>query len=163
MMTSQQATFWSTTDSPLGELLLVARDEALTQVGFAPFDPPDGDRVEDHDVLVAARGQLAEYFAGEREVFDLPLAPAGTDFRQAVWAELRKIPYGTTTTYGAIANSLGLTGHGARAVGHANGSNPIAVVVPCHRVVGSNGNLTGYGGGLERKRALLALEHSALF
>ncbi len=163
MMFSSRMTYWSTTESPLGELLLVARDEALTQVGFAPFDPPDAERDDDHDVLVTARDQLTEYFAGDREVFDLPLAPQGTDFRQAVWAELRKIPYGTTTTYGAIANRMGLTGHGARAVGHANGSNPIAVVVPCHRVVGRDGSLTGYGGGIERKRALLALEHSALF
>jgi len=162
-MMSSPMTTWSTTDSPLGELLLVARDEALTQVGFAPFDPPDADRDDDHDVLAAACDQLAEYFGGDREIFELPLAPAGTDFRQAVWAELRKIPYGTTTTYGAIARNLGLTGHGARAVGHANGSNPIAVVVPCHRVVGSDGSLTGYGGGIERKRALLALERTALF
>jgi len=163
MMFSSRMTYWSTTESPLGELLLVARDEALTQVGFAPFDPPDAERDDYHDVLVTARDQLTEYFAGDREVFDLPLAPQGTDFRQAVWAELRKIPYGTTTTYGEIARTLGLTGHGARAVGYANGSNPIAVVVPCHRVVGSDGSLTGYGGGIERKRALLALERSALF
>ena len=162
MMMSSQMTTWSTTDSPLGELLLVAEDDALTQVGFEPFEPPEADGDDDHDVLVAAREQLAEYFAGDREVFELPLAPAGTDFRQAVWAELRKIPYGTTTTYGAIARNLGLTGHGARAVGHANGSNPIAIVVPCHRVVGSDGSLTGYGGGIERKRDLLALERSAL-
>ena len=156
-------TCWSTADSPLGELLLVVQDDALTHVCFAPFDPPEADRDDDHNVLAAARSQLAEYFAGAREVFELPLDPHGTDFRQAVWAELRKIPYGTTTTYGAIARTLGLTGHGARAVGHANGSNPIAVVVPCHRVVGSDGSLTGYGGGIERKRALLALEHTALF
>lgn len=157
---------WTTTDSPVGELMLVAEkygdDAALTAVAFAPHSPPPDVRVDDNPVLSAARNQLAEYFAGHRTDFDLPTAPQGSAFRQQVWAALRQIPYGTTTTYGAIARDLGLTGNGARAVGLANGSNPLAVVVPCHRVVGSNGTLTGYAGGLDRKRQLLALEGSAL-
>ncbi len=148
---------WTTVTARLGdhaeELLVVACDEGLTRLGFAPFTAPAGSvRDDDHPVLAVARHQLAAYFVGEREDFDLPLAPPGSAFRQQVWARLREIPYGTTTTYGAIARGLGLTGHGARAVGLANGSNPIAVVVPCHRVVGSDGKLTGYAGGLDRKR-----------
>jgi len=157
---------WTTTDSPVGELLLVAEgdghDAALTAVGFAPFGPPAGERADDNPVLRAASDQLADYFAGQRTEFDLPMAPHGSEFRQQVWKALREIPYGTTTTYGAIARELGLTGHGARAVGLANGSNPLAIVVPCHRVIGANGTLTGYAGGLDRKRQLLALEGSAL-
>ncbi len=166
-VTTTRAIHWTTTDSPVGELLLVAEgdgdDAALTTLAFAPHGTREGERDDDHPVLRAARDQLAEYFAGTRTDFDLPLAPHGSAFRQQVWAALREIPYGTTTTYGAIAGGLGLTGHGARAVGLANGSNPIAIVVPCHRVVGSKGALTGYAGGLDRKRALLALEGSALF
>lgn len=155
-------TYWTTVHSPLDELLLVAGDDGLTAVAFTPYAPPAADRDDDHPVLAAARRQLAEFFAGERAEFDLALAPRGGAFQRQVWARLREIRYGTTTTYGAIARSLGLTGYGARAVGRANGSNPIAVVVPCHRVVGSDGRLTGYAGGIERKRALLALESSAL-
>jgi methylated-DNA-[protein]-cysteine S-methyltransferase len=106
------------------------------------------------------RAQLAEYFAGRRRDFDLPLAPAGTPFQQRVWQALRAIPYGRTESYGALAARLGQPGAG-RAVGLANGQNPIAIVIPCHRVIGAGGALTGYGGGLERKRWLLALEASA--
>lgn len=155
-------TYWTTMDSPIDELMLVADDDGLTHVAFTPFVPPSGERADQHPVLAAARHQLGEFFAGERRDFDLPLAASGTQFRRLVWDQLRTIPYGTTTTYGAIARTLGLTGHGARAVGVANGANPIAVVVPCHRVVGSDGRLTGYAGGLDRKRALLALENSGL-
>lgn len=164
-------TVWTTTESPVGELVLVADGEsdeaALTAVSYTPAaasaaDPP-GERDDEHPVLRRASDQLAEYFAGTRTEFDLPLAPQGSAFRQQVWEALRAIPYGTTTTYGAIAGGLGLTGHGARAVGLANGANPIAIVVPCHRVVGSTGTLTGYAGGIERKRRLLALEGNALF
>ena len=156
-------TSWTTTTSPVGDLVLVADDEGLTAVGFTPYEPPVGEQDADHPVLQAAARQLAEYFAGDRKEFDLPLAPNGSAFRQRVWSALREIPYGTTTTYGAIAAELGLTGHGARAVGLANGANPLAIVVPCHRVVGSNGTLTGYAGGLDHKRQLLALEGAALF
>jgi len=154
---------WTTTTSPVGDLLLVADDEGLTAINFAPFDPMTGERDDDHPALRAAVQQLAEYFAGERSEFELPLAAKGSAFRQQVWAALREIPYGTTKSYGTIAGELGLTGHGARAVGLANGANPLAIVVPCHRVVGSNGKLIGYAGGLDRKRQLLALEGAALF
>jgi methylated-DNA-[protein]-cysteine S-methyltransferase len=105
----------------------------------------------------AARQQLNEYFAGKRRAFDLPLRPMGSSFEQQVWNKLLQIPYGDTTSYGAIAIALGLV-NGARAVGRANGSNPIPIVIPCHRVIGSDGTLTGYGGGLPLKRALLELE-----
>jgi len=105
----------------------------------------------------AARAQLSEYFLGNRREFDLPLGPAGSPFEQQVWKTLLTVPYGVTTSYGAIASGLGLS-NGARAVGRANGANPIPIVIPCHRVIGSNGELTGYGGGLALKRALLELE-----
>jgi methylated-DNA-[protein]-cysteine S-methyltransferase len=107
--------------------------------------------------LAAAARQLTEYFAGQRTEFDLPLEMAGTDFQRRVWAALREIPYGETVSYGELARGLGQAS-ASRAVGLANGKNPFAVVVPCHRVVGSDGSLTGYGGGLDRKRFLLALE-----
>jgi methylated-DNA-[protein]-cysteine S-methyltransferase len=147
----------------LGELLLVAGDEGLTSVSFTPHPPAEGERDDDHPVLRATTLQLGEYFTRDRKSFELPLAPRGSLFRQQVWAALCEIPYGSTTTYGAVAGALGLTGHGARAVGMANGANPLAIVVPCHRVVGSKGALTGYAGGLDRKRQLLALEGAALF
>jgi len=104
-----------------------------------------------------ASSQLGEYFKGTRRVFELPLDPRGTDFELRVWRRLLEIPYGTTASYGAIAGELGLI-NGARAVGRANGANPIPIVIPCHRVIGSDGSLVGYGGGLECKRALLRLE-----
>ncbi len=103
--------------------------------------------------------ELAAYFKGLRRNFSLPLAPAGNDFQLQVWAELIRIPYGETISYGELARRIGRPG-AARAVGRANGSNPIAVIIPCHRVIGANGQLTGYSGGIERKRALLALEHA---
>ena len=105
----------------------------------------------------AVRQQLDEYFAGKRRAFDLPLRPMGSSFEQQVWNKLLEIPYGGTTSYGAIATALGLV-NGARAVGRANGANPIPIVIPCHRVIGSDGTLTGYGGGLPLKRVLLELE-----
>ena len=161
-MTADRVSYWATADSPVGHLLLSADDDGLTSLAFTPFTAPPTPPTPDHPVLAAARDQLCEYFACEREQFDLPLTPGGSVFRRRVWGRLPLVPYGTTTTYGAIARTLGLTGNGARAVGHANGANPIAVIVPCHRVVGSDGRLTGYAGGLDRKRALLALERSAL-
>jgi methylated-DNA-[protein]-cysteine S-methyltransferase len=108
-------------------------------------------------VLAQARQQLTEYFAGSRTTFDLPLDPSGTEFQRRVWDSLRTIPYGTTTSYGAIARRLG-DPHATRAVGAANGQNPIPIVVPCHRVVGAKGELTGFGGGIDRKRWLLEHE-----
>jgi methylated-DNA-[protein]-cysteine S-methyltransferase len=161
---------WTVLPSPIGELLLVGDGAALTSVWFPSGDgasahpsPGAGER-HDHDpVLVGASRQLTEYFAGRRTVFDLPLATGGTPFQQRVWTALREIPYGTTTSYGEIARRLGLLGGASRAVGLANGSNPISIVIPCHRVIGADGSLTGYGGGLDRKRFLLDLERGALF
>lgn len=162
-MTTKTALTWTVVDSPVGELLLCGDGEALTGVYFSPFERPDGEP-DDHDpVLADTRQQLKEYFAGEREEFDLPMAPSGTGFQLRVWAALREIPYATTTSYGEIARRLELGSRGARAVGLANGSNPIPIIVPCHRVVGADGSLTGYGGGLDRKRTLLAIESPGLF
>lgn len=117
-------------------------------------DPVDCD---DHPVLARAVRQLGEYFASGRRVFDVPLDPVGTPFQLRAWAQLRKIPYGTTLTYGEQAAAMGRP-RAARAVGAANGRNPISIFVPCHRVIGADGSLTGFGGGLETKRFLLALE-----
>lgn len=153
---------YATCASPLGDILLVATGDALTGLHFVdqkylPEKTFEWVRDGFLPVLADARRQLAEYFAGERREFDLPLAPAGTAFQQAVWMKLREIPYGTTTSYCAIAQRLGQP-TASRAVGAANGRNPLGIIVPCHRVVGSAGSLTGYAGGLERKQALLALE-----
>ena len=153
---------WTTVPTPLGDLLLVAVDGALTKAHFAPYDEPDTAPSPDEPVLVEAARQLAEHFAGRRTDFDLPLAPPGTAFQHRVWEELRRIPYGTTTTYGELAERLG-DPRCVRAVGLANGRNPIAVVVPCHRVIGSDGKLRGYAGGIDRKQRLLALESASLF
>ncbi len=162
---------WTVTTTPVGELLLVTDGAALTGVWFEPHDRGSKGplvqgrtgRDDTHPVLVAAARQLEEYFARQRRGFDLPLAPVGTAFQHRVWTALAGIPYGTTTSYGEIARRIGLLPSAARAVGLANGSNPISIVVPCHRVVGATGALTGYGGGLERKRLLLDLEADALF
>jgi len=153
---------WTTVSTPVGDLLLVAVDDALVKAHFAPYEPPPGPATPEEPVLVEAARQLAEHFAGERTDFDLPLAPPGTAFQRRVWEELCRIPYGTTTTYGALAARLG-DPKCVRAVGLANGRNPIAVVVPCHRVIGSDGKLRGYAGGIERKQRLLALESASLF
>lgn len=158
---------WTTVDSPIGPLRLVEHHDSIAAIEFHPFAEDDrlrrGDRGDDRPVLAECARQLAEYFARERTEFDLPLAPVGTEFQQRVWKELLSIGYGRTASYGEIAGRLGLTGHGARAVGLANGRNPIPVVVPCHRVVGSTGALTGYAGGIERKQLLLGLESDGLF
>jgi len=155
-------TVFTTMPSPIGELLLAGDATHLTALWMGGRPDPAWERADDATPLAAARVQLAEYFAGERETFDLALDPAGTPFQQQVWAALRAIPYGTTTTYGALARGLGRPG-AARAVGLANGANPLAVVVPCHRVVGADGSLTGFGGGLDRKRRLLDIEARTLF
>ena len=140
-------------DSSVGELTLTSDGAALTALHFGVSGPATGP----DDVTSAAAEQLAAYFAGDRREFDLPLRPAGTAFQHAVWDALRHIPYGETIGYGELAQRLGRP-RAARAVGLANGTNPIAIVVPCHRVIGASGKLTGYGGGLERKRTLLELE-----
>ncbi|WP_022884606.1 methylated-DNA--[protein]-cysteine S-methyltransferase [Glaciibacter superstes] len=147
-------------DTPVGDLTLVGEDNALTGVYFrehrhAPDAAMFGSR--DDAVFAAAAEQLAQYFAGERTSFDLPLAPKGDAFQQKVWALLRDIPYGETRSYGQLATALG-DRNLSRAVGAANGKNPISIIVPCHRVIGADGNLVGYGGGLDRKRFLLGLE-----
>jgi len=155
-----------TIDSPVGPLRLRSDGDHLTGVFFAEHrHAPDdlGDPVpaeQAPEVLRAAAQQLGEYFEGSRTGFDLPLAAAGTDFQQRVWAQLRTIPYGETWSYGELARALGQPG-ASRAVGLANGRNPLSIVVPCHRVVGSDGSITGYGGGVERKQTLLELERSA--
>lgn len=155
---------WTVIDSPVGELRLVAVDGALTAIEFFPFaDTVAGDRDDSDPVLIEATRQLREYFAGDRKDFDLPLEPAGTPFQQRVWTALRSIDWGETTSYGALATQLGMAPGASRAVGLANGRNPIPIVVPCHRVIGANGALTGYAGGLERKQVLLDLETAALF
>ncbi|REF35844.1 methylated-DNA--[protein]-cysteine S-methyltransferase [Thermasporomyces composti] len=145
-----------TVDSPVGALELRARAGFLTHVlfvGSAPIETVD----TDNPVLRAAVEQLNAYFAGESTAFDLPLRPEGTPFQQRVWAALADIPYGETRTYAEIARAIGAP-TAYRAVGAANGQNPLPIVLPCHRVIGSNGSLTGYGGGMERKRILLELE-----
>lgn len=152
-------------DSPYGPLTLVATDDALsglymTDQRHRPAQETFGDRDPDHPLFREVTRQLNAYFAGASTGFDLPLRLDGTPFQQSVWEQLRKIPYGGTRTYGDLADALGK--HGAsRAVGLANGKNPIGIIVPCHRVIGAGGSLTGYGGGLDRKRALLAQESGA--
>ncbi len=149
---------YSTLTTPIGELLLTADDDgALTGVNLPNRHPDPAGWDRDDELLAGAREQLTEYFAGERTAFDLPLRPAGAPFQLRVWEALLRIPYGETASYGELARELGHP-TAARAIGAANGRNPIAIVVPCHRVIGSNGSLTGYAGGLECKRALLDLE-----
>ena len=149
---------YSTLTTPIGELMLTADDDgALTAVHLPNRHPDPVGWERDDEHLADARRQLTEYFAGERTTFDLPLRPAGAPFQLRVWEALLRIPYGETASYGELARELGHP-TAARAVGAANGRNPLAIVVPCHRVIGSNGSLTGYAGGLECKRALLDLE-----
>ncbi|PID53669.1 MAG: cysteine methyltransferase [Micrococcales bacterium] len=147
-------------DSPIGTLLLVVAGGAvagLYMTGHRPAPGPQLLGTEVPDAMPAARQQLAEYFNGGRTEFDLPLAARGTGFQELVWAELRKIPYGQTRSYAWIAEQIANPG-AVRAVGSANARNPISIIVPCHRVVAANGDLTGYAGGIDRKRFLLQLE-----
>lgn len=147
-------------ETPIGRLTLAASGEALVAIDFpgGARTGPDGAGLP---VLERARQQLLEYFAGSRTSFDLPCAPAGTAFQRAVWRELAAIPFGETRSYGELAARLGRPA-AARAVGAANGRNPLPVVIPCHRVIGADGSLTGYGGGEERKRWLLRHERAVL-
>ena len=152
--------YHTTIPSPLGDLLLTGNGQALTGVYLTPHrrgPTADGDWVRDEAPFTEARQQLSEYFAGARTVFDLPTAATGTPFQQRVWQALRAIPHGRTASYGDIARAIG-NPKAVRAVGLANGRNPLSIVVPCHRVIGSDGSLTGYGGGVERKQWLLAHE-----
>ena len=153
--------YWTVIATPIDSLLLVGDETGLHELHFEPHDPPAGVPRDTDGVLAAVVAQLREYFAGERVDFDLPLVPAGTPFQRKVWMALRDIPYGRTTSYGEIATELGQP-TASRAVGLANGRNPLAVIVPCHRVIGANGSLTGFGGGLERKRWLLEHERAVL-
>lgn len=144
--------------SPLGTLRLVSDGEHLVCIEFeGRHDCAEGDRECSDPVLENCASQLREYFAGERHSFDLPLAPAGTEFQHSVWKALRRIPYGERCSYRDIAESI-TRPKAVRAVGAANGRNPLPIVVPCHRVVGSDGSLTGFAGGLEAKKLLLELE-----
>jgi len=149
-------TFTTTIDSPVGPLLLASDGTALTQVRFGGEPEPDWS-TEPCRVLDDAVTQLGEYFAGERTTFDLPLEPSGTDFQKRTWLQLREIPYAQTINYGQLAGRVG-NPNASRAVGLANGRNPLSIVVPCHRVIGADGSLTGFGGGLDNKRILLDLE-----
>ncbi|HZO23654.1 MAG TPA: methylated-DNA--[protein]-cysteine S-methyltransferase [Steroidobacteraceae bacterium] len=155
--------YWHETDTPIGPLLLAGTAEALTRVNFQagprPLEPP-AQWQHDAAPFAPALTQLREYFSGSRRTFTLPLSPVGTPFQLLVWKGLLSIPYGQTISYGELAQRLGLTS-GARAVGLANGANPLPVIVPCHRVIGADGSLTGFGGGLDIKRELLALEGAA--
>lgn len=173
---------WTTTGSPLGELRIVADAEALVAIEFEGPAPegsgphssaahaaalaagrPSGPRDDNDPRLRRAVEQLEAYFRGDLREFDLPLRPRGTAFQLAVWDQLRGIGYGETASYGEVARRLGMTPAASRAVGLANGRNPLPIVIPCHRVVGANGALTGYAGGVRRKQALLDLERGALF
>lgn len=156
--------FYTHLTSPLGTLLVAADDSGLRHISFpkgAEPAPPGPDWSEDENPLREPIRQLRAYFAGDLETFDLPLAPQGTPFQQKVWTELCEIPYGETISYGELARRIG-NPNASRAVGLANGSNPIPIIIPCHRVIGSNGKLTGYGGGLPIKEKLLALEQRQL-
>jgi methylated-DNA-[protein]-cysteine S-methyltransferase len=151
-------------ESPVGPLLLVADDAGMRRIEFVNGRKPgqtDPQWHDDAELLRETIRQLRAYFAGELESFDLRLAPEGTPFQIAVWKRLCEIPYGETISYGELARRLG-NPNASRAVGLANGANPIPIVIPCHRVIGSNGKLTGYGGGLPIKEKLLALERRQL-
>ncbi|HSJ13117.1 MAG TPA: methylated-DNA--[protein]-cysteine S-methyltransferase [Longimicrobiales bacterium] len=157
-----QRQYYHEMDSPIGALTLVSDGTHLSAVHMRPgaevLARQPGEWRESADRLAQPHDQLAAYFAGDLREFTLELAPRGTPFQQRVWAALTRIPFGATWSYGALAAAIGSPGH-ARAVGAANGQNPLAIIVPCHRVIGANGTLVGYGGGLERKRWLL--EHEA--
>jgi methylated-DNA-[protein]-cysteine S-methyltransferase len=144
------------------ELRLTAGEDGLHMIEFAPDGLIDGRENPRCSILVETERQLRDYFSGDLRCFDLPLAMRGTPFQLRVWNELLKIPYGETRSYSDVAQKIGAPA-AMRAVGAANGSNPIPIVVPCHRVIGAGGKLVGYGGGLPLKRRLLALEHGSLF
>ena len=173
---------WTTTDSPVGPVRVIAQLGAVTAIEFIGTAPegasphssmgryveraegrPVGERDDTDSLLTEAVRQLRAYFDRDLKEFDLPLAPQGTPFQQRVWEQLRRIGYGETASYGEIAHRLGMGVAASRAVGTANGRNPIGIVIPCHRVIGAQGKLIGYAGGMERKRYLLDLERDALF
>ncbi|GAB4195499.1 MAG: methylated-DNA--[protein]-cysteine S-methyltransferase [Wenzhouxiangellaceae bacterium] len=151
--------YYDVIESPVGDLLLVSNGQALTQVAFID-DAPEIEENWNHapEILREAVDQLQSYFSGQQQRFDLPLAPQGTEFQQQVWQALQEIPFGATQSYSELANRVGRP-QASRAVGAANGRNPIAIIIPCHRVIGANGTLTGYAGGLQRKEYLLQHEN----
>ena len=154
--------YYDFTTSPYGQMLLVADGEGISGIYFEGQKycsriAPEWRREEQHAPLRQAKQELAEYFGGEREQFGTALAPKGTPFQHAVWKAISTVKFGETITYSELASRAGHSGS-ARAVGAATGRNPVSIIVPCHRIVGADGSLTGYAGGLERKRALLALE-----
>ena len=156
--------FYTTLESPVGTLLLAGDSQALRMVSFQSSkhaEPPQADWKQDKAPFAEVIRQLRAYFRGERKEFDLPLAPEGTEFQLRVWNRLRTIPYGETISYAQLAERIG-NPKAVRAVGLANGSNPIPIIVPCHRVIGSDGSLTGFGGGLPTKKMLLELESKQL-
>lgn len=146
-------------DSPIGPLVVAGQEGVITHIRFHGERDPEW--VEDHDPFREAERQLLAYFAGQRTTFSLSLRPEGTPFQQLVWGALQEIPYGETLSYGELAQRIGKPA-AVRAVGAANGANPLPIVIPCHRVIGSNGKLTGFGGGLETKERLLRLESRQL-
>jgi methylated-DNA-[protein]-cysteine S-methyltransferase len=149
-----------TLDFPAGTMVVTMRSDGEALIGLTFGEPADMDgagKAPGDAVIAAARTQLRSYAEGSRTVFDLPVRPVGSEFQVAVWAALLAIPYGTTSTYGAIAEAVGRPGQ-ARAVGSAVGRNPVGIVIPCHRVIGADGSLTGFGGGLDNKVILLARE-----
>lgn len=153
-------TTYTRMETPIGVLTLAADDDGLRRIDFPPPRPPPAGedwREGSNDVLRETRRQLDEYFAGTRKAFDLPLSPRGTDFQRAVWKQLAAIPYGGTWSYRDLARRIGKPS-AMRAVGAANGRNPLPIVLPCHRVIGADGSLTGFGGGLPTKAFLLRLE-----
>ena len=157
---SPSTTYASVLETPIGELLLRGDGEALMALDFVDartLAATEADWRTDDAMFAQARAQLRAYFAGELKEFELELAPRGTDFQLRVWDAVRAIPYGETSTYGVLAHQLGRP-TAFRAVGAANGRNPISIIIPCHRVLGSDGGLTGYGGGVQRKEWLLAHE-----
>ena len=163
MKTTADTLYWHEIDSAVGRLLLAGDGASLIHVGFQsgprPLRPLPG-WIADAAPFRAAIAQLEEYFAGKRRRFDLPLAPRGTEFQRRVWRALTEIPYGQTLSYGELARRIARPS-ASRAVGLANGANPLPIIVPCHRVIGADGSLTGFGGGLPIKRKLLALEGTA--
>ncbi|MDX1585237.1 MAG: methylated-DNA--[protein]-cysteine S-methyltransferase [Balneolaceae bacterium] len=148
-------------DSPIGKLTLTATDHAITGLAFVDEDNEASDSDTKPDLMMEAIRQLNAYFEGKREEFDLPLSPEGTDFQLRVWKKLQEIPYGSTTTYSQLSQKMG-NPKAIRAIGRANGQNPIPIIIPCHRVIGANNDLVGYAGGIETKRWLLQHEGAVL-